>query len=380
MRLTPPQTEGQLHGSSTCLYSSSHEHYNMATDSWIHVNQCHKKRAARSVPGGNPLWFNVVQSLSVFYGRNRPDYYLTEGFPLLLTTALPFAVLGAWRSVYLYWYRSTDVGAGTGARNAAFLVSQNMLFTFTIVVGVMAGILSAISHKEVRFVYPLLPLLHVLAAGPMTGFFAPSERPGSPKNILLVIIVICDIALAAYSSLVHQRGVIDVLSMLRREYESKLAAGFSAGSLATTSAPQMTAAFLMPCHSTPWRSHIVYPGIKAWALTCEPPLGLSSDERATYRDEADHFYADPTSWLDANMRPVGSVAEPVDLSAARRGEVKRENGRRMWPEYLVFFAQLEPLMRDYLFETAYMECWRGFNSHWHDDDRRHGDVVVWCLR
>lgn len=40
------------------------------------------------------LQFNVVQSLAVFYGKNRPDYYLTEGLPLLLTTALPFAVTG----------------------------------------------------------------------------------------------------------------------------------------------------------------------------------------------------------------------------------------------------------------------------------------------
>ncbi len=29
--------------------------------------------------------------------------------------------------------------------------------------------------------------------------------------------------------------------------------------------------------------------------------------------------------------------------------------------------------------SGYSECWRGFNSHWHDDRRRHGDVVVWCL-
>jgi len=26
-----------------------------------------------------------------------------------------------------------------------------------------------------------------------------------------------------------------------------------------------------------------------------------------------------------------------------------------------------------------MQCARFFNSHWHDDSRRVGDVVVWCL-
>ena len=28
---------------------------------------------------------------------------------------------------------------------------------------------------------------------------------------------------------------------------------------------------------------------------------------------------------------------------------------------------------------GYSECKRLFNSHWHDDWRRKGDVVVWCL-
>ena len=45
------------------------------------------------------LYFNIAQLLAVFYGRNRPDYYLTEGLPLLLTTALPFAIVGLWSAL-----------------------------------------------------------------------------------------------------------------------------------------------------------------------------------------------------------------------------------------------------------------------------------------
>jgi len=29
-------------------------------------------------------------------------------------------------------------------------------------------------------------------------------------------------------------------------------------------------------------------------------------------------------------------------------------------------------------QGMYEECWRGFNSVWHDDPRRRGDVLVWC--
>src|SRR5277367_3954342 len=46
------------------------------------------------------LYFNIAQSLSVFYGRNDWHYYLSQGYPLLLTTALPFALLGLYQSLF----------------------------------------------------------------------------------------------------------------------------------------------------------------------------------------------------------------------------------------------------------------------------------------
>lgn len=57
----------------------------------------------------------------------------------------------------------------------------------------------------------------------------------------------------------------------------------------------------------------------------------------------------------------------------------RAKYRRAWPQNLVFFAALEEELKEVLRETRYKECWRGFNSHFHDDSRRVGDVVVWCL-
>lgn len=56
--------------------------------------------------------------------------------------------------------------------------------------------------------------------------------------------------------------------------------------------------------------------------------------------------------------------------------------RREWPMYLVFFEQLEPTLMAVLGPPTgegYRECWRGFNSRWHDDWRRKGDVIIWCL-
>lgn len=212
--------------------------------------------------------------------------------------------------------------------------------------------LSLISHKEVRFIYPLLPALHVLTAAEVQRFMRPltSFRKGLTLFLLLINVVI-----AFYASQVHQRGVIDVTHYIRRQHELRV----------EMNGPDRTCVgFLMPCHSTPWRSHLVYPGIDAWALTCEPPLDVPLDRRNGYLDEADQFYLDPSSWLESHM------ASPTGQSI--------ENVKRDWPEYVVFFEQLEPTIQKTLRNTEYKECWRGFNTHFHDDWRRHGDVIVWC--
>ena len=309
------------------------------------------------------LYFNLVQSLAVFYGANRPDYYFTEGLPLLLIVALPFAALGMWQALRPGLDRPTF--AGYKERQIRFVLAV------TVITSVLA--LSLISHKEVRFIYPLLPMLHVLAAKPLAAFFQPFPVPKSKLRLgILILGLTINIYIAAYVSLVHQRGVIDVVHYLRHEHEAR-----------HIGPRTMTVGFLMPCHSTPWRSHLVYPTIDAWALTCEPPLNLSLEERKSYLDEADIFYADPNSWLRNHMQPLGTISRTKlsGSSRARRGNAAYENSqeRRPWPDYLVFFAQLEPTLDSILADTSYEECWRGFNTHWHDDGRRQGDVVVWCM-
>jgi GPI mannosyltransferase 3 len=40
---------------------------------------------------------NILQSIAGFYGNNDWHYYLSQGYPLLLTTALPFTLIGMWK-------------------------------------------------------------------------------------------------------------------------------------------------------------------------------------------------------------------------------------------------------------------------------------------
>ncbi len=301
------------------------------------------------------LYFNVVKSLAIFYGSNRWDYYFTEGLPLLLTTALPFAGWGIWQAL-AHRPRSVDE-ANYRERQAKFLLAVMIITTVLL--------FSLLAHKEVRFIYPLLPMLHILAAEPLATYFNFGLMPPRPRRrrLILAICMAFNLIVIFYTSMVHQRGVIDVMHYLRHQHETNLA-------LSTTGTAETTVGFLMPCHSTPWRSHLIYPEIDAWALTCEPPLNLTMAEREIYLDEADVFYDDPVAWLNANM--AGSAA---------KGEEQRTLGaplERPWPQCLVFFSQLEPAIVPILETNSYRESWRTFNTHWHDDWRRKGDVAVWC--
>lgn len=320
-----------------------------------------------TIPPVRFLYFNIAQSLAVFYGKNRADYYLTEGLPLLLTTALPFAMVGLWQSLQ--------------ARHEPAL-GQRILTRLSWTSIAMTVTLSLISHKEVRFLYPILPFLHIIAARPLSQFLP--AHAATWRRAILLFLLVANVFLAGYASQVHQRGVIDVLAYIRHKHETRNALATMSHSTHPTTLTNTTAAFLMPCHSTPWRSHLVYPEITAWALTCEPPIHVPLAERSTYLDEADEFYIHPgpVGWLKANMEDVDTVRDTGSRSSQhwmRQDPKFKRKYRRQWPQHLVFFEHLEGTLQEHLAGSRYKECWRGFNSHFHDDTRRVGDVIVWCL-
>lgn len=111
---------------------------------------------------------------------------------------------------------------------------------------------------------------------------------------------------------------------------------------------------------------------------------MSEEEKKTYVDEADVFYANPMAWIRANMSrspPQRRRSQQLvnSNSYGYAHDRDRDKRRRDWPDYLIFFSQAEETLTTALRGSGYTECWHGFNSQWHDDWRRRGEVVVWCL-
>ncbi|MCJ1463010.1 glycosylphosphatidylinositol anchor biosynthesis [Pseudocyphellaria aurata] len=327
------------------------------------------------------LHFNIAQSLAVFYGRNDWHYYLSQGYPLLLTTYLPFAVVGLYQSL-----SALESSSPRSTTSALTPIIKRQLALTSLLVPVT---LSFISHKEVRFIYPLLPLLHLLAAPPITSYFFPSSSPHRPnagrrRHFLLPLILLVNLTIAMWATTSHQPAPLSVLTYLRAQYTTHHLSQPPPSSLLPPAPSTMTVGFLTPCHSTPWRSHLVHGGIYAWALSCEPPLHLApGPPRRDYLDEADQFYAHPSAWLAHELGPpplgprshflLGHAPPPPPSSA------QQPHPSKAWPEYLVFFGALEPDLAPVLRGSRYEPCWTGWNGYAHEDWRRRGGMRVWCL-
>eukprot|EP00850_Spirogloea_muscicola_P018611 SM000172S03084 [mRNA] locus=s172:193184:196341:+ [translate_table: standard] len=297
------------------------------------------------------LRFNVLAGGAAAYGTHPWHWYFSQGFPVMLGTLLPLAALGAWWSP---------------ERGPAWLV----LWTL--------ACYSPLAHKEFRFVLPVLPLaimyaghaLAVLEARSWTaagrrrqdaGAAAAAElqaRPaltteagtvksdGSsvqrlpagphfwsrPFAACVAALFATQIIPGLYFSVVHQRGSVVVMDYLSRE------AG--AGRVAAVT-------FLMPCHSTPFYSHL-HRNVPMNYLDCSP-RGLEAGA-----SDSTAFLANPGSFVRRLYRNETTM-----------------------PSHLVLFDVEEPKLRDFLQERGYSEARRFFHAHFPVDRELQNYVLVY---
>lgn len=197
-----------------------------------------------------PLNFLVtnLSSVSSFYGLNEWHYYLSQGLPILINAYLPFFVLGSW-SVMKY-----------GLIHQKSLV-RLVLWTITIY--------SLLGHKEWRFLHPILPISLIICSKAIVDSGTRMEmgkdvyhikKRSVRKTLLWSLTTGVSVLLGCYVMYFHGRAQINVMSYLRSLDETEL----------------KSVGVLMPCHSTPWQSHLHKSYLSGngffWALGCEPPL------------------------------------------------------------------------------------------------------------
>lgn len=299
-------------------------------------------------PLKNFIKFNLVNSYSDFYGINSISFHFVQSLPFILTTYLPFFVFSMFK----------------------FPIIKRRLFNAIIISNLI--FFSLITHKEFRFIYQLMPFLIIYSS---YGIYQLSNSSNVNDGLFLKLvkkyffhlIVIINLCISVFLTQIHERGVIDLMTNLHDNPDVE------------------SIGFLTPCHSTPLQSFLHNKDLSKkqniWYLTCEPPsinneqneqngintIGDKVDIKQ-YKDESDLFYENPFGFLNQNFPPVFN-------------KNLRTPGRYFkyeWPTHLVFFESLEKEMKEYLKDSKYEECDRFFNSWFHWDDRRQGDIIVYC--
>jgi GPI mannosyltransferase 3 len=164
----------------------------------------------------NFLHFNVVRGLSAIFGTHPWHWYFTQGVPaMLLTHAVPLLNM-----------------LSTSARTTRAPAREGLILKVCIVT--ILGY-SFLSHKEFRFVFPILPLLLILSAVPLSRLAKAKQRKA------IVVLAVTNAFMFVAFGMVHQRGALEVLSRIR--------------ATATVDAP-IRLHVLMNCHATPGYSHL----------------------------------------------------------------------------------------------------------------------------
>lgn len=223
------------------------------------------------------LKYNFFHNIGSFYGVHPWYWYFLVGLPTILgINFVPF-LIGVIATI-----RNSEV----------FPIRKQLLLT--IVTALIAY--SCIAHKEFRFILILLPMCLYICADTLSRW---SYKASKYKLwIVALIILVGNIIPAWYLSLVHQRGTLDVMHQLAdiaenyRDEDNK----------------QANILFLMPCHSTPYYSHI-HQNISMRFLTCHPNIENKDD----YIDEADDFYKVPDKWLRSHLPSYPRTAMPTHL-------------------------------------------------------------------
>lgn len=239
----------------------------------------------------NFLKFNVLQDLGSFYGSHPWHWYFSQGFPAVLGTHLPFFIHGCFLAPKRY---------------RIFLVT--VLWTLLVY--------SMLSHKEFRFIYPVLPFCMVFCGYSLNNL-------KTWKKPALSFLFLSNMLLALYTGLVHQRGTLDVMTNIQEL------------SYNNTNVSSASVLMMMPCHSTPYYSHVHYP-LPMRFLQCPPDLTGKTD----YLVEADMFYLNPLKWLYMEFQNDSPL-----------------------PTHLIIFSVLEEEISPFLISNNYERTAVFFHTH-----------------
>ncbi|XP_072968817.1 mannosyltransferase APTG1 [Typha angustifolia] len=266
----------------------------------------------------NFLKFNFLSSGGDYYGTHPYHWYFTQGFPSMIGTFLPFSLIG---------------------------IIKSKEWRLSGLIGWVLALYSVLGHKEFRFVLPVLPIVlmfsgYCLAAMSRSDLSDEKRSRGSRSRhkrrvqLAILLLIMSNVPMALYMSLVHQRGTEDVMYYLSKEAQEGRVKSIL---------------FLMPCHSTPYYSTL-HCNLPMRFLDCTP-----SDSKGIL-DESDRFMMNPVNFTNNILR---------NLSL---------------PSHIVLFDAQDKHLHETLITHSFRQVKRFFHAHFKVDRDLQAYVVVYALR
>ncbi|XP_026474238.1 GPI mannosyltransferase 3-like [Ctenocephalides felis] len=268
----------------------------------------------------NFLKINIVQGVANFYGSHSFHWYLLIGLPTILSISIvPFAL-----ATY-----SMMKNKFSDHISSLMLIS----ITWNLV------IYSMITHKEFRFLSGSLPMILVVTSKYLSFVCSLRSVPKLALYFIVCAIMLFNLLPMYYFSWIHQSGTTLLMPALLKTVEN----------YSRSNAVPPNLLFLMPCHSTPYYSHI-HQNLSMRFLTCEPDIKYNGIE-----DEADVFYQNPQKWLDINYFNV------IDDECKSSSCIGRQNIKDKLPTHLIMFDELQNRIHKSL--KHYKEVLKLFHTH-----------------
>ena len=236
------------------------------------------------------FYFNVILDRGTLYGSHPWFWYMLTGVPAVAGILLPILLVD-----WVYMGRWSK-----GRRN------------LWIIVVVYIAAMSMNSHKEFRFILPLLPIFCVLTGEKLQRHLG-GHANGTFRIVGLVTLVLANLIAVLYLGLFHQSGPINVNRDILRLSEQTIAP------ISTVSIHYWTGG----CHSTPLLSSLHSPPFRFETRTLDCSPSCRADPHVLC--ESDRFRRDPLSFLKDVYPRICEEKAGDDTAAA--------SGTCIWNEY-----------------------------------------------
>ncbi|XP_012142029.1 phosphatidylinositol glycan anchor biosynthesis class B [Megachile rotundata] len=224
----------------------------------------------------SPLEFfrvNVLYKIGDIYGTQHLLWYILSGLPVLLGVHYVIFLLSIWQVL----------------KHSNTFHRQSLML---IVICWTLGIYSLLSHKEFRFLLPLLPMFTYISTSSIPSLAIKSTK--TVRKVFVALLIITNVLPGIYFSMVHQRGSLDIMNVLGKQLNY------------TDNTTNVL--FLTPCHATPLYSHL-HVNVPIKILTCEPNF----NSNVNYTEEADEFFSNPMHWLNNYYNSDENIKMPSHI-------------------------------------------------------------------